>query len=354
LIFSNINTAAFAVIKPGSACKIKGQIKSYSDKKYTCVKSGKKLIWNNGVKTQPKIAVDPIKDGMQDILNKFDFLSISADLKPVFVAEEGRNGIYQPIVEADFQNAIKAMIALSGKSPYEEVYVLFGRTQNWLNTEITSKCTVWPFNSEITAAGSIGPCDQKFKNRGLIAINLPGVVTNQYMKADAKIDLTEYKVNSNILQKVKNLAPHEYYHFWQNSLWIGMASARPSWFVEGTAQVFSLITRAKVDKRQNSYLSVFNEWFSADDVKWSQNSCRTSIAKVDYSMETQCQYLQGILPVEVLLVNYGGLSTWKKLNELLVTKKFDEAFEEVTGITVAKFYAEVDTYAKTLGWESKN
>jgi hypothetical protein len=37
-----------------------------------------------------------------------------------------------------------------------------------------------------------------------------------------------------------------------------------------------------------------------------------------------------------------------------VTKKFDEAFEEVTGITVAKFYAEVDTYAKTLGWESKN
>jgi hypothetical protein len=342
------------VIKPGSACKTKGQIQSYSDKKYTCVKSGKKLIWNNGVKIQPKIAVDPIKDGMQDILNKFDFLSISPDLKPVFVAEEGRNGIYQPIVEADFQNAIKAMIALSGKSPYEEVYVLFGRTQSWLNTEITSKCTVWPFNSEITAAGSIGPCDQKFKNRGLIAINLPGVVTNQYMKADTKIDLTEYKVNSNILQKVKNLAPHEYYHFWQNSLWIGMASTPPSWFMEGTAQVFSLFTRAKEDKRQNSYLSVFGEWFNADDVKYSQNSCKSSIAKVDYSMETQCQYLQGILPVEILLVNYGGLATWKKLNELLVTKKFDEAFQEVTGITVAKFYAEVDTYAKTLGWESKN
>ena len=353
MIFSNINTAAFAVIKPGSACKTKGLIQSYSDKKYTCVKSGKKLIWNNGVKIQPKIAVDPIKDGMQDILNKFDFLSISPDLKPVFVAEEGRNGIYQPIVEADFQNAIKAMIALSGKSPYEEVYVLFGRTQSWLKTEITSKCTVGPFNGEVIAAISIGPCDQKFKNRGLIAINLPGVVTNQFMKADTKIDLTDYKVNTNILQKVKNLAPHEYYHFWQSSLWTGRTDV-PSWFMEGTAQVFSLFTRAKVDKRQNSYLSVFSEWFSENEVKGSQISCRSSITKVDYSMETQCQYLQGILPVEVLLVNYGGLATWKKLNELLVTKQFDEALQEATGTTVAKFYAEVDTYAKTLGWESKN
>jgi hypothetical protein len=290
---------------------------------------------------------------MQVILNKFDFLSINPDLTPVFIAEEGKNGIYQPTVEADFQNAIKAMIALSGKSPYEEVYVLFGRSQSWLKSEISSKCTIWPFNSEVTAAISIGSCDKKFKNRGVIAINLPGVVTNQYLKADSKIDLTDYKVNTNILQKVKNLAPHEYYHFWQYSLWIGNKDV-PSWFMEGTAQVFSLLTRAKDDKRQNSYLALFNEWFSENEVKGSQNSCRSSIAKVDYSMETQCQYLQGILPVEVLLVNYGGLSTWKKFNELLVTKQFNEALQEVTGITVAKFYAEVDAYAKTLGWESKN
>lgn len=39
---------AFAAIKPGSACKKAGQVALESKKVYTCVKSGKKLIWNKG------------------------------------------------------------------------------------------------------------------------------------------------------------------------------------------------------------------------------------------------------------------------------------------------------------------
>ncbi|MCX6452097.1 MAG: hypothetical protein NT174_03340, partial [Actinobacteria bacterium] len=39
---------AFAAIKPGSACKKAGQVALDSKKVYTCVKSGKKLIWNKG------------------------------------------------------------------------------------------------------------------------------------------------------------------------------------------------------------------------------------------------------------------------------------------------------------------
>jgi hypothetical protein len=40
---------ALAAIKPGSACKKVGQVALESKKVYTCVKSGKKLIWNKGV-----------------------------------------------------------------------------------------------------------------------------------------------------------------------------------------------------------------------------------------------------------------------------------------------------------------
>ena len=39
---------ALAAIKPGSACKKAGQVALESKKVYTCVKSGKKLIWNKG------------------------------------------------------------------------------------------------------------------------------------------------------------------------------------------------------------------------------------------------------------------------------------------------------------------
>ena len=40
---------ATAAIKAGASCKKAGQTSTYAGKKYTCVKSGKKLIWNKGV-----------------------------------------------------------------------------------------------------------------------------------------------------------------------------------------------------------------------------------------------------------------------------------------------------------------
>ena len=40
---------ATAAVKAGGICKKAGQTSTYMGKKYTCVKSGKKLVWNKGV-----------------------------------------------------------------------------------------------------------------------------------------------------------------------------------------------------------------------------------------------------------------------------------------------------------------
>ena len=40
---------ATAAIKAGGSCKKVGQTSTYAGKKYTCIKSGKKLVWNKGV-----------------------------------------------------------------------------------------------------------------------------------------------------------------------------------------------------------------------------------------------------------------------------------------------------------------
>jgi hypothetical protein len=39
-------------ITPGSTCKVLNQKAVYSKKTYTCIKSGKKLVWNKGVSVQ--------------------------------------------------------------------------------------------------------------------------------------------------------------------------------------------------------------------------------------------------------------------------------------------------------------
>ncbi len=53
LLFPSINSAT-AAIKAGTKCAKLGQTSIVSGKKYTCVKSGKKLVWNMGVLVVPK------------------------------------------------------------------------------------------------------------------------------------------------------------------------------------------------------------------------------------------------------------------------------------------------------------
>lgn len=42
-------TPAHAVVKAGAKCSKVGATSTVAGKKFTCIKSGKKLIWNNGV-----------------------------------------------------------------------------------------------------------------------------------------------------------------------------------------------------------------------------------------------------------------------------------------------------------------
>jgi M6 family metalloprotease-like protein len=53
---------ASAAVKAGAKCKKAGQTSTYAGKKFTCVKSGKKLVWNKGVaiaKPKPVVAPTP-------------------------------------------------------------------------------------------------------------------------------------------------------------------------------------------------------------------------------------------------------------------------------------------------------
>lgn len=60
LIFTLIFcSTAFAVVKSGATCTKLGATSIASGKKYTCIKSGKKLIWNKGITVKKPVAVIP-------------------------------------------------------------------------------------------------------------------------------------------------------------------------------------------------------------------------------------------------------------------------------------------------------
>jgi len=48
-LISTLPSPSLAAIKPGATCPSAGTIKTTAGKKYTCIKSGKKLVWNKGI-----------------------------------------------------------------------------------------------------------------------------------------------------------------------------------------------------------------------------------------------------------------------------------------------------------------
>lgn len=52
---SSLSIPAFAAVKSGAICKNQGQVKTVSGYKYTCKKTGNKLVWIKGVKVSAKV-----------------------------------------------------------------------------------------------------------------------------------------------------------------------------------------------------------------------------------------------------------------------------------------------------------
>jgi cytochrome b involved in lipid metabolism len=61
------NSFAATKVTPGASCKVLNQKVTFQKKIFTCIKSGKKLIWNKGVqiKTQPSISKSDSDDEME-------------------------------------------------------------------------------------------------------------------------------------------------------------------------------------------------------------------------------------------------------------------------------------------------
>ena len=61
------NSYSATKITPGASCKVLNQKVTFQKKIFTCIKSGKKLIWNKGVqiKTQPSISKSDSDDEME-------------------------------------------------------------------------------------------------------------------------------------------------------------------------------------------------------------------------------------------------------------------------------------------------
>ena len=354
-----------ATPRAGSKCTKAGAIATAAGKKFTCVKSGTKLVWNKGVaiKAAPKPAVNPVLKPVEptptptptvtypdvptsfdDLIAKYEGISYAAwsksnaaikasnDVAPPFRALTGPN------TTLAFKNPASAydLVArlYSGYKSTNAMTVLsFGYDdRDWAEEQMKQlhPKSTWQW-IKFTACATRATCWGG------------GMFTDE--KANGLLVVTTEVLDDNHLSGT--LDAHEYLHAIQQNqmnrptVWPETSDWPPSWYREGQAtfaqnatiyyQSFELYLRNRKSISTELYRdSTFNS-------QWIQEFFVVNQPPTWFNKyQSWRQYDMGAMLVEVLTALKGPGSTMEIWKLMGTGQTFNQAFEKVYGISFDK------------------
>jgi hypothetical protein len=337
-------TTANAAIKDGGVCKKFGQVQSSNSVKFVCTKVGKKLLWKSISKPTP-VVVKPTS-----------FANLESNYKgiPDAVWANAKKLLDQPLsvpikVEVEKGPSTKILYSYSeieyGISRANQLGASFPRQSKFLVIAFNFQDRDWAkarlntFDSPFTlndtfadqvsvACASESECDGAFGNISLDS----GLITQ------ASSGAPNY-VNQNISTTRSHYA-HEATHTIQKSIYkkYGLKNfSIPCWFSEGQPQV---VGQASASENLASYSVNRYNWLRPP-LRGLPDFSEASINKFfDLQHQQPCDaasrqhiYDIGFIAVEAL-VSIGGISsTFEVLDKYASGMTFDQAFENVYGIS---------------------
>ena len=153
---------------------------------------------------------------------------------------------------------------------------------------------------------------------------------------------------------------HEVFHIWQSenvSTDFGLypQNSFPRWFYESVPQAITVMAYANWNP-DRSYDQWLDYWIGKyrNQERTSCISARIQDLVVSGSeLSTLCVYSKGVLAIDVLIANYGGIESVKKLyTSHKPNQDFSMTFKEVTGKDINQFYNEVNDYFVERNWNS--
>jgi len=351
-------------ITPGSTCKVLNQKVVYQNKTYTCIKSGKKLVWNKGVavkKPTPTATPSPTSEKTPTIDNSF--VPWSTEFANENVSERAFKSFldwskeqalsprkHQVIVQdtlkdfklvEDLQKIDKFTSGLFSQYFKTKSVTVFGSDEQWVISQI--------FASGGNLRNSQGRCNERLD------------FLLMCMNRDRHFGMVV--LNDCLLSKCPPnfpyILPHEYFHLVQLNLadnvegqhWnYGSEEAKnsfPHWLVEGSANfIASAIASIYLDGKY----SEFRRPSISNRTEWRN-------ALVDYEVVTPDQgwdeirtysYNIGHIATEYIVASIGFkkfLEIWK---DYAVTKNFYLSFERITGISTTTFYSKFESARQSM------
>ena len=343
-------------VTPGATCKVNKQSVIYLKKTYTCIKSGKKLVWSKGPvatkKTPTPIA--PVVSDFEAWSLNIDSKSLSDQAQRNFLSwaktRDGAEKNHSQLVQAN-PNAIRVAILQKADDLGAQLFssyfpkgskTVIGASEVWTNEQLA--LSGWDTKCNVPSMTGVAYCLDSDSRQGY-------VITGN----------TTYNA-SNPGSDGGSLLAHEYFHLVQRNLsktpegshvkggGSDMANAFPVWFVEGTADFVGFAVGAL--SQNATYWEGRARMFTySPSEEWIN---KNSIA--DYEIRVCCgndtptyPYHIGRVATEYIVASIG----FQKMLDIWIdyanTRNFETSFEKVTGISKETFYQKFDQIRTKVG-----
>ncbi len=329
-------------ITSGATCKVNKQSVTYLKKTYTCIKSGKKLVWNKGVVVpEPKpspsatTSVAPAKAIFTPWARSFDTVLMTStalantsqflgDVKP---SSDYKLTLDPAIKESDRDWITKALDYTNGAFSEilkGQVKVFLGTTHEWSAKSLRS-AGEWVGDPQ-----SPFPCSNGKNDAYCAGPNLALLIYSDI-----------YSPNSNYQWDAgrQSTPAHELFHNVQFALGgrnVGSDDPThiPRWLMEGSANYFGFYI---VDKLAlNTYASGRNQQVN------SNQAYKTVVPLVQYDNFSSDPYGIGQAATEYLVASVGFekfLNIWTFTKS---EKDFSKGFKKAVGIDISDFYSKFE------------
>jgi len=333
-------------ITPGSTCKVLNQKVVYQNKTYTCIKSGKKLVWNKGVAvkkptptptpTPQKILFVPWATQFEtELMTQSALDATSAYFGNVIPSSDYEITIDPAITDSDRLWITRSLDYANGafsRIEREKMRVFLGTSHDW-SAKTMRGANVWIGNLRQPFPCSNGINDVYCADKNLVLM--------VYSDIYAANSLYRWDVGR------RSTPAHEVFHTVQYTLGgqtsLGITSNPqhiPRWLMEGSANFFGyyVVDRLGFDKYQTGR----NQQVNANP------AYKTVVPLAQYDNFTSDPYGIGQAASEYLIASVGFekfLNIWKFTKS---ESSFAEGFKKATGITLEDFYSKFEAARSSM------
>ena len=374
LVFVAIPIPAHSAVRYGTPCSKVGSTTTSGEKKFTCIKSGKKLIWNKGTlaaspvtKTEPKPAPSPSAASLPvqtSTPRKYPAWEVPVD--KVEISGASKNNFKKwldslplgtekiaisinPDIDPKNVEYLTSVMKIASRSLLQSekqvthMYVSVG--DSWAISQVKKdfpELAGWSGTNVCYEPNPYAAC--AWANYGIVFF-IATSVSNWN------------NPNEGILQS----GAHEYFHLVQDVLLrnsIGLSTGAiankiPAWFYEGSATFVGTAFADEsglakwVDLRRNEVSAYISGRGTNEPLSSFQEN---ALDRPQPEGQSHRPYGIGFLACEYIVASVGMENFLNIFKQLGSGKTFDESFVASTGLSLMEFYSKFDSMRPQIGF----